>query len=53
MEHGEHPLIPRDGEKRGKRTASGTRRQEEGRPTQERKSAEKDWDLLNTNKDKK
>ena len=45
---GGHPLIPRDGEKRGERGAQGTRRREEGRPTQEKKSAEKDCDWLGT-----
>jgi hypothetical protein len=45
---GGHLLIPRDGEKRGKRGAQGTRRREEGRPTQEKKSAEKDCDWLDT-----
>ncbi len=45
---GGHLLIPRDGEKRGKRGAQGTRRREAGRPTQETKSAEKDCDWLDT-----
>ena len=45
---GGHPLIPRDGEKRGKRGAQGTRRREEGRPRQEKKDAEKDCDWLDT-----
>ena len=45
---GGHPLIPRDGEKRGERGAQGTRRREAGRPTQEKKSAEKGCDWLDT-----
>ncbi len=45
---GEHPLIPRDGEKRMKRGTQGTRRSEEGRPTQEKKNAEKDCDWTDT-----
>ena len=45
---GEHPLIPRDGEKRVKRGTQGTRRSEEGRPTQEKKNAEKDCDWTDT-----
>ncbi len=45
---GEHSLIPRDGEKRVKRGTQGTRRSEEGRPTQEKKNAEKDCDWTDT-----
>jgi hypothetical protein len=45
---GGHPLIPRDGEKRVKRGTQGTRRSEEGRPTQEKKNAEKDCDWTDT-----
>jgi hypothetical protein len=45
---GGHPLIPRDGEKRGERGAQGTRRREAGRPTQEKNSAKKGCDWLDT-----